>query len=95
MDPTGEEEASGPWFDAALQKGADVPPSGHAAVAGEEGVLLAEDPRGADLDDRGAEVLVLLHGPDVASHHCGEDRTKVVTVRPTEPRFVVYVSTYA
>lgn len=71
VDPTREEEAAWPRFDAALQQSPDLAFAGQTTVAGEQGVLLTKNPGGADLDHRCPQVLVFLHGPDVPTYHCG------------------------
>ena len=65
----GEQEAAGARAHAALLEGPDVSAARQAPRAREQGVLLAEDARGGDLDDRRPEVLVRVHRADVPSHH--------------------------
>lgn len=50
MDSTSEQETAGPRPDTTLQKCPDVAFAGEATVASEQGVLLTENPGGANLD---------------------------------------------
>lgn len=50
MHPAGEEEAARSRPDAALKQGPYIAPAGQPTAAGEQGVLLAKDAGGADLD---------------------------------------------
>lgn len=61
VDAAGEEEAAGAGPHTTLPEGSDVAAAGQTADTREQGILLAENAGGSDLDDRRPEVLILLH----------------------------------